>query len=220
MDTVIQCLTVSYMDLMMEIVVIRNMKTGIRDVVGMKNVIVFTKIIAISRIWKISAKMKLWWNSVTMIVEFLMMKFHLFGLCFWHMKHFSKNCTLWKFNTFPATQIILQFKAICFSQCGNFRIFLSFIIYVKSILGKLVLKCCFCQFLLIWYISAFKNCKSSWKSTFRASKCVKMAYFALLESQKNWFHVKSECSKNNEFSTLCFFFLSIGFLFSFLSAFQ
>ena len=133
MDTVIQCSIVSYMDLMMEIVVIRNMKTGTRDVVGVKDVIVLTKIIAISRIWKISAKMKLWWNSVTMIVEFLMMKFHLFGLCFWHMKHFSKNCTLWKFNTFPATQIILQFKAICFSQCGNFRIFLSFRFYIKLI---------------------------------------------------------------------------------------
>jgi len=38
--------------------------------------------------------------------------------------------------------------------------------------------------LMIWWISAFKECKNSWKSNFRDSKCVKMAYFALLESPK------------------------------------
>ena len=36
--------------------------------------------------------------------------------------------------------------------------------------------------LIIWWISAFKKCKSSWKSKFKASKCVKTADFALLQS--------------------------------------
>ena len=38
--------------------------------------------------------------------------------------------------------------------------------------------------LMTWWISAFLKCKNSWKSNFRDSKCVKMAYFALLESPK------------------------------------
>ena len=37
---------------------------------------------------------------------------------------------------------------------------------------------------MIWQFSAFKICKNSWKSNFRASECVKIVNFALLESLK------------------------------------
>ena len=58
-------------------------------------------------------------------------------------------------------------KILKHAQCGNFRIFLSFKFYVKSILRNLeVPKLPFLSFLglwilLIWEISAFKKCKSS-----------------------------------------------------------
>ena len=77
-------------------------------------------------------------------------------------------------------------------QCENVMIFLSFRFYVKSILENLeVLKLPLFAILLIWSISAFNNCKHTKKSKFRASKCVKMADFVLLEppkliSRKNW----------------------------------
>ena len=65
--------------------------------------------------------------------------------------------------------------------CGNFRIFLSFRFYVKSIFEYLeVLKMPFLSFLglwnvWIWSISAFKKCKNAEKWIFIASKFVKMA---------------------------------------------
>ena len=50
--------------------------------------------------------------------------------------------------------------------------------------------------LLIWYVSAFKKCKNSLNSKFRAYKCVKIADFVLLEvswliSRKIWVIEKS-----------------------------
>ena len=87
-------------------------------------------------------------------------------------------------NTFTK---LSQFRP---AQCGNFRILLSLRFYVKSILGIVeVQKLLFLPFwglwiLLIWWIAAFKKCKNSKKSKFRAFKCVKMADFGLLESSK------------------------------------
>ena len=71
----------------------------------------------------------------------------------------------------------------------KFQNFLSFRFSVKPILeGLKVLKKPFLPFLglrllLICLISGFKKCKNAWKSWtwFRASKCVKMEDFALLE---------------------------------------
>ena len=60
--------------------------------------------------------------------------------------------------------------------------------YVKSILEnlevlkQLILSLLEFLILLVWNVSVFKKGKDSLKSKFRASKCVVMAYFALLES--------------------------------------
>ena len=88
-------------------------------------------------------------------------------------------------------QIGFQWEMDFLAQCRSFIIFLSLRFYVKSVLensdGQ---KLPFLPFLglcilLIWSISACKNCKKSLKSKFRDSKCVKMAVFALLDSILN-----------------------------------
>ena len=70
-----------------------------------------------------------------------------------------------------------------FTQCGNFRTFLFFRFYVKSSSKT-------ANFVIFWgsefcYLVNFslqKVQKKSQKSKFRATKCAKMADFALLES--------------------------------------
>ena len=76
------------------------------------------------------------------------------------------------------------------SLCVSFNIFLSSRFYVKSISENLeVLKPQFFAILgalnfVNFVISGFKKSKNSWKSKFRAFKCLKMADLALQVSPK------------------------------------
>ena len=89
------------------------------------------------------------------------------------------------YEVFPLLRIV--WKKVQFPQCGIFKIFVSLRFHVKSILENLeVPKLPFLPslglwILFIWWIPAFKKCKKSVNSNFRASKCVKMADFALQE---------------------------------------
>ena len=107
---------------------------------------------------------------------------------FWNLKKV-------KFATFTTVHIVERPGFfVTHTQCGSFRIFLSFRFYVKSIFGECEnSKTAFFGHFgrsetLIWEISAFKT---SIKEKFRASKCGKIADFALLKSLI-WFHGKSE----------------------------
>ena len=75
--------------------------------------------------------------------------------------------TVWKFENSAITQIL------CEINFGDSR---SAKTAVFAILEVVIL--------LFWSIPAFKKCKNSQKSKFRASECGKMGSFALQESSK------------------------------------
>ena len=72
------------------------------------------------------------------------------------------------------------------SQCGNFRNFLSLRFYVKSMLKNLeVIKLPFCHFWALKFVNlvnlSLQKVQKFIKSKLRASRCVRMADFALLQ---------------------------------------
>ena len=109
-------------------------------------------------------------------------------------------------------------------QGGNFMIFLSLRIYVKSILWILKVKNLPLWFSSFWPISEgrklpfwtilevllfnllgishLKMSKFPQYSKFRAAKIVKMSVLEI-PNDKIWFHVKTEWQENPEISSLC-----------------
>ena len=114
----------------------------------------------------------------------------LYGFWILILVHFWPSKTLHKIYNFWFQWNWFHVKCKWQEQCGNFMIFLSLRFCMKSILWILeVQKLPFLPFLglrilLIWSFSAFKKCRNAWKSKFRASKCIKMANFALQNSKK------------------------------------
>ena len=90
-------------------------------------------------------------------------------------------------------------------KCGNFRIFLTFRFYVKSILENIKVQKMLFFFVILggseFLILVNFSLQRIQKSKFRASKWGKMAVLGPLSNTWNWFHGKSEWQKNSEIST-------------------
>ena len=129
------------------------------------------------------------------------------------MSFFSHNYLPWKGGDIQLNNIhnckTKKAPKLCenvFKECTVFQIHkMSPILDVKA-WKFLVFSITFLQLLglwnlLIWSISAFKNCKNSSKSNFTVPEFVKMADFEIIDS----FHVKFEWQKNPVIFTLCYY---------------
>ena len=115
----------------------------------------------------------------------------------------GRQCSEFYFYIFHITFLTQTFMGYTFSQCGNFRIFLSLRFYVKSILRTLeVQNLPFLTHLeaLDFDFHEFLHFLKAEVVDQQINKMTKRVVLELLCILQNRFHVKSECQKILKFS--------------------